>query len=80
MQVDYLSDYPELMRGCGLLMEISARESADLQMNTVASNVYTMLIFHPIVGRKSSLPEQLWDFGELGFDELGHRGSMGFFP
>jgi len=31
-QVDYLSDYLELMRGFGLFIEISARESENLRM------------------------------------------------
>jgi hypothetical protein len=49
VQVDYLSDYLRIMRGCGLLMEISARESADLQMDTVASNMLMLAISWDII-------------------------------
>jgi hypothetical protein len=49
VQVDYLSDYLRIMRVCGLLMEISARESADLQMDTVASNMLMLAISWDII-------------------------------
>ena len=49
-QVDYLSDYLRLMQGCGLLMEISARESENLRMQFLVCSVRKSAMFHPIVG------------------------------
>jgi len=49
-QVDYLSDYLGPMRGCGLLMEISAQESENLRMQFLVCGVRKSAMFHPIVG------------------------------
>ena len=58
-QVDNLSDYLRPMRGCGLLMEISARESENLRMQFLVCGVRKSAMFHPIVGGKSCKPDVL---------------------
>ena len=66
-QVDYLSDYLGPMQGCGLLMEISARESENLRMQFLVCGVRKSAMFHPIVGGNSKF---------ISLARIAHRRIM----
>jgi len=58
-QVDYLSDYLVIMRGFGLFIEISARESENPRMQFLVCDVTKSAMLHPTVGGKSCTPDVL---------------------